>query len=87
MNTYVVLWASDGRAAPLNGVTTPDEAAQGVGLRRPGHGELDGRGVGGWRHRGVQGLAAGDELLELAVHDLELRSVGRISKDRIAGGT
>ena len=83
-STYVVLRPSDGRAAPSDGVAGPDEAARRRRCRLPRDLEFhDGR-VRAGLDVGVE-EAAGDDLLELAARDDELRGVGGGTEDGVAG--
>lgn len=84
--THVVLRTRDSRAVPLHGVTAPEERAEGVRSRRPADAELDNGRVRWGLDGGVEGGAAGDDLLELAVVDLELCGIDGVAKHGGAHG-
>lgn len=78
--THIVLRPRDGRAVPLDGVAAPEERTEGIGSRRPTDAELDDGRVRWGLDGGVEDGAVWNELLELAVVDLELRGVDRVAK-------
>ena len=85
-STYVVLRPSDGRAAPSDGVAGPDKAARRRRRRLPRDLELHDRRIRAGLDVGVE-EATGDDLLELAACDDELRGVGGGTEDGVAGRT